>query len=91
MTKSDRPGAVERATRSELLALGVSVQRSSMAALAVAMARQVDQARGGVSAAAAATRVEAAMDAVRKELSTKPSEDRVDDLRARRAARRGTA
>ena len=49
--------AVEKATRAELRSLGVSVQESGSAALAVSLARQIDTARGAVAAAAAAAQL----------------------------------
>ena len=51
------PGPVERAVRSELRSLKCSVQSDGSAALAVALAAQIDTSRGAVAAAAAAAQL----------------------------------
>jgi hypothetical protein len=58
-------GPVERAARAELRALEVSVQSSAAAAAVVAVAKQLDKARGAASAAAAARELRLALDALR--------------------------
>lgn len=86
------PGRVEKAVRSELRGLKVSVQSSGTAALAVALAAQIDRARGAVAAAAAAAQLRLLMDEERaKARVSEPQRDGIDDLAARRAERRGTA
>lgn len=86
MTASNGP--VERATRAELRELGISVQKSASAAAAVAMARHIDTARGGVAAATATRELRAAMEELHKVVAARPTEDPLADLRARRDARR---
>jgi hypothetical protein len=82
-------GALERAVRSELRSLKVSVQEDGRAALAVSMARQIDGARGAVAAAAAAAQLRGVLDDLAKRAASAPRESGIDDLRARRARRIG--
>lgn len=82
MTQS-RPGAVERAVRAELRALGVSVQSRGAGALAVALARHVDR----VPEAAAAAQLRLILADVAK-TAHGPRKDALDELNARRAVRR---
>lgn len=80
-------GGVEKAVRSELRRLGASVQTSGKAAVAVALARQVDTARGAVSAAAAALQLRLTLDDVTAEAkAARPVRDAIDELRDRRDA-----
>ena len=80
-------GSVEKAVRSELRSLGVSVQQDGSAALAVSLARQIDTARGAVAAAAAAGQLRALLIDLRKLAAEQPERDVIDDLNARRARR----
>ncbi len=80
-------GTVERAVRSELRSLRVSVQANGSAALAVSLARQIDSARGAVAAAAAAGQVRALLIDLRQAAAEQPERDVIDDLNARRAKR----
>ncbi len=79
--------AVERAVRSELRSLRVSVQSDGSAALAVSLATQIDRARGAVAAAAAAGQLRALLADLRQAAAQKPERDVIDDLNARRAKR----
>lgn len=85
-------GPVERAARSELRALKISVQSDTKAALAVSLAAQIDRSKGAVAAAAAATQLRLLLDDLRaaaKDASPKVSavdKIRGDELAARRAA-----
>jgi hypothetical protein len=81
-------GPVERATRAELRALGISVQTSILAANAVALARHIDSCRGAVAAAAASAQLRATRAELAAEAANAPERDVIDDLNARRAARR---
>lgn len=81
-------GAVERATRSELRRLKVSVQDSILAANAVSLAHQIDQSRGAVAAAAASLQLRQTRADIIAELEKRPQADVLDDLNARRAAKR---
>ena len=83
-----RQGPLERAVRAELRSLCVSVQADGRGALAVAMARQIDTARGAVAAAAAAAQLRGALDDLAKKAAERPQGSGIDDLRARRAARK---
>lgn len=88
MSERRQQGPVERATRAELRAMKVSVQTSILAASAVSLARQIDGSRGAVAAAAASfqlrqTRAELIADAEKR-----PERDAIDDINARRAAKR---
>jgi hypothetical protein len=81
-------GPVERAVRSEFRSLSVSVQRDGSAALAVSLARQIDTSRGAVAAAAAAAQLRALLADLRLAAAEQPERDVIDDLNARRAAKR---
>ena len=83
-------GSVERATRAELRKLGSSVQSESMPATAVALARQIDAAKGATSASDAAAQLRLIMADLVKS-AVRPEKDAIDELNARRAVRRDTA
>jgi hypothetical protein len=87
MTAPRPQGSVEKAVRSELRALSVSVQQDGSAALAVSLARQIDTARGAVAAAAAAGQLRALLIDLRKLAAEQPERDVIDDLNARRTRR----
>jgi hypothetical protein len=81
---------LEAATLTELRALGEDPSTSPLAALAVSLARQIDTARGAVAAAAAALQYRATLGELRAQVAARrPVRDGIDDLRAKRAARRG--
>jgi hypothetical protein len=83
------PGPVERAVRSEFRALKCSVQSDGSAALAVALARQIDTTKGAVAAAAAAAQLRLLLDDLRKAAADrKPTRTRIDELRADELAER---
>ena len=81
-------GPVQRAVRAELRSLRVSVQSDGSAALAVSLARQIDTARGAVAAAAAAGQLRMLLADLRHVAADQPERDVIDDLNARRAAKR---
>jgi len=77
-----RAGSVERAVRSELRSLKCSVQSDGSAALAVALAAQIDTSRGAVAAAAAAAQLRQLLIDLRRAAAEKqPVRTRIDDLR----------
>jgi hypothetical protein len=80
-------GPVERATRAELRQLGASVQSESLPAAAVALARQIDVAKGGMAAAAVAAQLRLIIADVAKS-AVRPEKDAIDELNARRAVKR---
>ena len=87
-----RAGPVERAVRSELRSLKCSVQSDGSAALAVALAGQIDTSRGAVAAAAAAAQLRQLLIDLRRESADKqPVRTRIDDLRADELAERRRA
>ena len=88
-----RSGPVERAVRSEMRKLAVSVQEDASAALAVSLARQIDTSRGAVAAAAAAAQLRLLLADLRSAAANaKPKRTRIDDLRSDElAARRAAA
>jgi hypothetical protein len=88
MTGRRVPGSVEKAVRAELRRLRASVATDGSAALAVSLARQIDTARGAVAAAAAAGQLRALLMDVRQVAADQPERDVIDDLNARRAAKR---
>ena len=88
MAERRRTGPVEKAVRSELRSLKVSVQSDGSAALAVSLARQIDTARGAVAAAAAAGQLRTLLIDLRQAAAAQPERDVIDDLNARRAAKR---
>jgi hypothetical protein len=71
-----------------LRALKVSVQTSILAASAVALARQIDLTPGAVAAAAASLQLRQTRAELIEEAERRPTEDVIDDLNARRAAKR---
>lgn len=81
-------GPVERATRAELRQLGVSVQVSILAATALSLAKQIDRTPGAVAAAAAALQLRQTRADLVAEAEKRPKQDVLDDLNARRAAKR---
>jgi hypothetical protein len=89
VTERRQQGGVERATRSELRSLGCSVQTSGSAALAVALAAQIDGARGAVAAAAAAGQLRLILADLARS-AVRPEKDAIDELNARRAVRRAS-
>jgi hypothetical protein len=82
-----RAGSVERAVRADLRKLGCSVQDDGLAALAVSLARQVDNSVGATAAAAAAGQLRVILADLAKS-SSGPGVDAIDELNARRAVRR---
>jgi hypothetical protein len=68
--------------------LRASVATDGSAALAVSLARQIDTARGAVAAAAAAGQLRVMLMDLRAEAAKRPERDVIDDLNARRAAKR---
>jgi hypothetical protein len=82
------PGPVQRAVRAELRRLRASVASDGSAALAVSLARQIDTARGAVAAAAAAGQLRQLLIDLRHVAAQQPERDVIDDLNARRAAKR---
>lgn len=81
-------GPVERATRAELRELKISVQTSILAASAVALAQQIDRAKGAVAAAQAQAQLRMTRAELVAEAEKRPERDVIDDLNARRASRR---
>ena len=88
MAERRRLGPVEKAVRAELRSLKASVQADGSAALAVSLARQIDTARGAVAAAAAAGQLRMLLADLRQVAAAQPERDVIDDLNARRAAKR---
>jgi hypothetical protein len=88
-----RSGPVERAVRAELRSLHCSVQSDGSAALAVALAKQVDATHGAAAAALAAAQLRLLLADLRAASKDKrPVRTRIDDLRADElAARRAAA
>jgi len=90
VTERSPQGPVERATRAELRKLGASVQSESLPATAVALARQIDSAKGGMSAAAVAAQLRLIVADVARS-AVRPEKDAIDELNARRAVKRTAA
>jgi hypothetical protein len=89
---AQRSGPVERAVRSELRSRKCSVQSDGSAALAVALAAQIDSSRGAVAAAAAAAQLrQLLIDLRRAAAESRPEKTRIDDLRADELAARRSA
>ncbi len=85
-------GGVEKAVRSELRSLKCSVQSDGSAALAVALAGQIDNSRGAVAAAAAAAQLRLLLADLRTAArDARPARTRIDDLRADELAARRSA
>jgi hypothetical protein len=84
-----RAGTVERATRAELRRLRVSVATEGLAALAVALAKQIDNSRGAVAAAAAAAQLRLILaDLGKLAADRSPEADPIDALAADELASR---
>ena len=87
-----RAGTVERAVRAELRRLKASVQSDGSAALTVALAKQIDGARGAVAAVAAAAQLRLLLADLRAAADRKPPvKDEIADLRADELAARRRA
>ena len=87
-----RGGSVERAVRAELRRLKASVVSDGLAALAVSLAWQVDEAEQAKDAAAAAAQLRAVLGDLRRAGGAKPVRTRIDSLRSDElAARRRSA
>ena len=94
VTMADRaPGRVERAVRAELRELGFSVQTDGAAALAVALAEQIDHARGAVAAAAAAAQLRMLLADLDDAAKRRPKVTKLDSIRglARKDGRSASA
>ncbi len=87
---AERQGAIERATRRQLRAAGVSTQANGAAALAVTLARTLDGGVGARDAAAVARELRAAITDATKGAEGKPARSTLDELRAKREARRAS-
>ena len=81
---------MERATRAELRRMKISVTDSILAATAVSLARQIDGSRGAVAAAAASLQLRQTRADLIEEAERRPQRDVIDDLNARRAAKRAS-
>jgi hypothetical protein len=74
-------GAVEKAVRTELRSLKVSVQSDGLAATAVALSQQIDGSRGAVAAAQAAAQLRQLLVDLRTVAAARaPDKDAIDDL-----------
>lgn len=88
---ADPPGRIEKATRQQLRRAGVSVQDNGLAALAVTLARTLDEGIGARDAAAVARELRATVTELTKDSAKAPARTGLDELRARREARRGAS
>lgn len=86
----DKPmGNVEEATRADLRTRGISIEGSAQAALAVSLARKVDQEADSKASAALARELRASIAEIVKATPVVPKASALDELQARRASRRG--
>lgn len=81
-------GDVEAATRAEIDRLGVSDIAPGLAALAITLAEHLDDTDAPTSAAVVGRELRATLDKLRAVAPGKSKGDELDDLAARRAARR---
>ncbi|MFD0353503.1 hypothetical protein ACFVHW_07100 [Streptomyces sp. NPDC127110] len=79
----------ETATRDEIIALGVTTIAPGLCALAITLAQHLDGADAATTAAVVGRELRATLDKLRLVAPGKAEEDGLDDLAARRAARRG--
>ncbi|MGW7435701.1 hypothetical protein [Streptomyces sp. NPDC054849] len=79
----------EAATLKEIAELGVAEIAPGLAALAIILARHLDESDAATSAAVVGRELRATLDKLRAVAPGKAEGDGVDDLSARRAARRG--
>jgi hypothetical protein len=84
----DQPGVVLSATLADLRARGVDPTSNALGALAARLAYVLDAEDDSKASAALARELRAAMVEIAKAAPATPARDVVDDLRARRAARR---
>ncbi|MGW7085026.1 hypothetical protein ACWGH2_16260 [Streptomyces sp. NPDC054871] len=80
---------IEGATRTEIDQLGVEAIAPGLAAVALELARQLDECEAPTSAAVVARELRATMLELRKVAPAKSEGDALDDLAARRAKRLG--
>lgn len=84
-----KPGRIEKATRLQFREAGISVQDNALAATAVMLARALDDGVGARDAAAVARELRATVTELTRESAKTPARTGLDELRARREARRG--
>lgn len=84
-------GRVERAVRAQLRGLHLTLADDGAAALAVALASQIDKARGAVAAAAAAAQLRMLLSDLEEKAARQPKVTRLDDIRARQGKGRAAA
>jgi len=82
-------GTVERATRADLRARGVTVRASAPAALAVRLSAALDAETDSKAMAALSRELRTTMADIAKAAPVAQAADAVDEIAARRAARRG--
>jgi hypothetical protein len=87
MAERRQYGSVERATRKQLSQAGISVQDSGLAAAAVILARMMDGAADPRESAAVGRELRMALAGLGKARPA-PARSGLDELRARREARR---
>jgi outer membrane lipopolysaccharide assembly protein LptE/RlpB len=86
---ADEPyGRIQKATRAQLRATGVSVQNNALAATAVALASLMDSEPGARDAAAVARELRATVTELTKGAAPAGARSSLDELRARREQRR---
>ncbi|MGP3684145.1 hypothetical protein ACTVZO_05425 [Streptomyces sp. IBSNAI002] len=79
----------ETATRDEIITLGVTTIAPGLCALAITLAKHLDETDAPTSAAAVARELRATLDKLRAVAPGQAEGDVLDDLAARRATRRG--
>jgi hypothetical protein len=86
-----RKGPVVRAVEKELKSLGAATVSPSLAATAVALAHEMDEDNSATSKSMCAKALIDAVDRIRELAPPKKESNPVDELRARRTARRARA
>ena len=86
-----KPGFVEGAVRADLKGLGKDLEGSGLAAVAVAMAREIDGENSATSKSMCAKALQDILGQLRGLAPPKAERDRIDDLADKRNRRRATA
>ena len=86
-----KPGSVESAVRLDLKGMGKDLEGSGLAAVAVAMAQQIDADNSATSKSMCAKALQDILSQLRALAPARAERDRIDDLADKRNRRRATA
>ena len=86
-----KPGLVEAAVKADLKEMGKPLEGSGLAAVAVAMAQEIDADNSATSKSMCAKALQDILSQLRTLAPAKAERDRIDDLADKRNRRRATA